>query len=212
MVAGVAHFNHGLRGAAADADEAFCRDAGRRPRACRSRSGATTCARWRDAQHRSIEDAARTARYAFLERAADRLGADVIAVGHSARRSGGDVSAAADARRRARAGSAAIRPRVGPRVRPLIEIAARGAARVLPRSRGSHSARTRPTPTSTIPRNRVRHELMPYLEREFSPGNRRRARPRSGDRAGGRRSFCSGKQSNLAASDRLNKQSGRRRS
>ena len=28
-IAGVAHFNHRLRGAAADADERFCRDAGR---------------------------------------------------------------------------------------------------------------------------------------------------------------------------------------
>src|SRR5688572_15514013 len=83
VVAGLAHFNHQLRGAEADADEAFCRamavalglpfEAGRGDVRALARS-----------ERRSVEDAARAARYAFLEAAADRLAADVIAVGQSA--------------------------------------------------------------------------------------------------------------------------------
>ena len=78
-----AHFNHGLRGAEADRDEAFVRDfcagrgiafhAGRgdtRAYAARNRLG--------------IEEAARTLRYAFLERTADICGAAVIATAHTA--------------------------------------------------------------------------------------------------------------------------------
>ena len=43
--------------------------------------------------------------------------------------------------------------------------------------------KTRATPTSTIPRNRVRHELIPYLAARFLARNQRRARARSGARA-----------------------------
>jgi tRNA(Ile)-lysidine synthase len=81
-VAAVAHFNHQLRGAEADADETFCRElavdtgvpfiAGRGDIAARARESG-----------RSLEDAARQARYEFLNEAADSVGAAVIAVGHS---------------------------------------------------------------------------------------------------------------------------------
>src|SRR5215471_12855612 len=80
-VAGVAHLHHGLRGADADSDEAFCA-------ALAARLGVPFVSERADipalarAQKRSIEDAARAARYAFFERAAAALGADVIAVAH----------------------------------------------------------------------------------------------------------------------------------
>jgi tRNA(Ile)-lysidine synthase len=164
---GVAHFNHGLRGADADADEEFCRalvaslglrfEAGRGDVAERAR-----------AEKRSIEDTARVARYQFLAEAAQRIGAGVIAVGHTL-----DDQAETFLLRVIRGagtrGLGSIRPRAGNVIRPLIDVR-RADLR-------SYAAELRLTYREDatnidvgIPRNRVRHELIPYLERDFSPG------------------------------------------
>src|SRR5262245_6268983 len=78
---GVAHFNHQLRAAAA-AEEAFCD--------CRAASLERPFAAGREdvrervrRERRSIEDAARAARHAFLEDSRVNLGADVVALGHT---------------------------------------------------------------------------------------------------------------------------------
>ena len=82
VLAGFAHLNHGLRGEEADRDEAFCRAfAARLSRPIVVES--TDVAQLARAERRSIEDAARRARYAFLERAADVLAADDMAVAHT---------------------------------------------------------------------------------------------------------------------------------
>jgi tRNA(Ile)-lysidine synthase len=167
LVAGLAHFNHQLRGADADADEAFCRtmaasldlpiEVGRGDVRALARE-----------ERRSVEDAARAARYAFLEHAADRLGADVIAVGHSA-----DDQAETFLLRLIRGagprGLAGILPRSGRVVRPLLDIP-RVDLRQYTASRQLESREDASNADLDIPRNRVRHELLPYLQREFSPG------------------------------------------
>src|SRR5689334_940016 len=66
-VAGAAHLNHQLRGADADEDEAFCARLTARlgvPFA----AGRVDVAALARAERRSVEDAARRARYAFLDR------------------------------------------------------------------------------------------------------------------------------------------------
>jgi tRNA(Ile)-lysidine synthase len=165
-VAGLAHFNHQLRGIDADADETFCRamadtlglpfDVGR----------ADVAAAARDAG-RSIEDVARELRYAFLERAADRSSADAIAVGHSL-----DDQAETFLLRLVRGagarGLAAILPRAGRVIRPLLEIS-RAELREFAAARGLAFRTDASNDDVSIPRNRVRHELIPYLQREFSP-------------------------------------------
>jgi len=166
-IVGVAHFNHQLRGAEADGDEAFCRaladgldlpfDAGR----------ADVRALARD-QKRSIEDAARVARYAFLETAADRLGADAIAVAHS-RDDQAETFLLRLIRGAGPRGLAGILPRSGRVVRPLIDIA-RVDLRRYAAERGLAFREDSTNADVSIPRNRVRHELIPYLERECSPG------------------------------------------
>ena len=164
-VAGVAHFNHRLRGEAAEADERFCRQLAAELGVPADVGGADVRALAR-AQHRSLEDAARTARYAFLEGAADRARAAAIAVGHTE-----DDQAETFLLRLIRGagprGLAGIRPKSGRVIRPLIELS-RDDLRAYA-SRRRLVFRVDETNTDvTIARNRVRHQLLPVL-REFSP-------------------------------------------
>src|SRR5436190_3316668 len=175
-VAGAAHLNHQLRGAAADEDEAFCA-------ALAARLGVPFRAARRDvaalarAQKRSVEDAARTARYAFLDGAAGELGASAIAVAHT-REDQAETFLLRLLRGAGTRGLAAIHPRVrlpavapaAPRwvIRPLLDVARADlrsylAARAQPFREDASNADV------SIPRNRVRHELLPYLESQFSP-------------------------------------------
>ena len=167
VVAGVAHLNHQLRGIEADDDERFCSalastlglpiEAGR----------ADVRARARD-ERRSIEDAARVARYEFLARAADRLDAAAVAVAHSL-----DDQAETFLLRLIRGagsrGLGGIRPRAGLIIRPLLDIR-RLDLRGYLAEKGMVFREDATNADLSIPRNRVRHELLPYLEREFSPG------------------------------------------
>jgi len=167
IVAGVAHFHHQLRGDEADADETFCRElaatlgvpieVGREDVRQAAREAG-----------RSIEDMARQLRYGFLHSAADRLKADLIAVGHTL-----DDQAETFLLRLVRGagsrGLSGIHPRVGRIVRPLIEIS-RPELRDDSHRRGLVWREDVSNGDVTIPRNRVRHELIPYLEREFNPG------------------------------------------
>jgi len=76
-----AHLNHGIRGEAADADEAFCKsicDAWGVP----FFSQKVDCPALARQRRQSLEEAARFARYAFLEGAARKAGAYRIAVAH----------------------------------------------------------------------------------------------------------------------------------
>ncbi len=165
VVAGAAHFNHQLRGAEADADEAFCHDlaASSGVRFVAGRADVAALAR---ETGRSVEDAARQARYGFLTATAAALDAAAVAVGHSL-----DDQAETVLMRLIRGAGAAglggIRPRVGLVIRPLLEIPRadlRGYAEAhrLAFREDSSNADLR------IPRNRVRRELLPHLE-QFSP-------------------------------------------
>ena len=166
-LAGLAHLNHQLRGVEAEEDEAFCgamaADLGLPLHV--GRADVRALAR---EQGRSVEDAARAVRYAFLEEAADHLIADAIAVAHSL-----DDQAETFLLRLIRGsgprGLAGILPRAGRVVRPLIEIP-RADLRQYVEERQLAWREDATNDDLGIPRNRVRHELIPYLEREFSPG------------------------------------------
>jgi tRNA(Ile)-lysidine synthase len=165
-VAGVGHLNHQLRGADADADEQFCRELAARE-ALPIEVGHADIARLAASQRQTIEHTARTARYAFLEGAADRLGADVIAVGHTL-----DDQAETVLLRLFRGagprGLAGIRPKSGRVVRPLLDVRRAdlrcyAAAHHLTFRDDASNLDTR------VARNRIRLEVLPCLER-YSPG------------------------------------------
>jgi tRNA(Ile)-lysidine synthase len=164
-VAGLAHFNHMLRDTAAR-DEAFCRrladDLGwpividREDVAARAKR-----------EKRSLEDAARTARHAFLERARSGIGADAIALGHT-RDDQAETFLLRLIRGAGARGLAAMYPRNGRVVRPLL-FCRRAELRAYLTERGLPFVHDESNDDVTILRNRVRAELLPLLEARFNP-------------------------------------------
>ena len=158
---GLAHFNHQLRRAAAD-DEAFCRTLALQlglPIDVESADVAALA----DRLGVSIEVAGRDARYAFLGRAAGRAGADRVAVGHTL-----DDQAETFLVRLLRGagtrGMAAIRPRAGLVIRPLIDLR-RDDLRAYLAAAGLAFREDESNRDLGNPRNLIRHEVLPYLTR-----------------------------------------------
>ena len=162
---GLAHFNHQLRNAAA-ADEQYCALLAAslaRPFVA-DRADVGALAR-RDGL--SLENAARTARHGFLERARVDLAADVVALGHTK-----DDQAETFLLRLLRGagprGLASMHPRHGAVVRPLLECR-RAQLRSYLATRGVPFVHDESNDDVGIPRNRVRAELLPLLEERFNP-------------------------------------------
>lgn len=184
-----AHFNHGLRGEHALADEAFVVDLCRRL--------GTSCevgrADWNHGskqqpavmeiapdpkelrQHASSppgEAVLRTARYRFLRDTAQRVGARYVATGHTA-----DDQAETVLHRIVRgtgiAGLAGIRrhrelvPGVS-LVRPLLEISRRQVRDYLD-ALGQDARADGSNADQRYTRNRIRHELLPHLAAQYNP-------------------------------------------
>ena len=176
-LAGLVHVNHMLRGAESDADEAFC------PRARRSSRAADASSARVDVASRARDgapvDRSRGARRALrVLRAGGRatLGATRVATGHTL-----DDQAETVLLRLLRGagtrGLAASACAAGSYIRPLLDCRrCRAAARTCSRA-ASRSARTPPISIAAIPRNRVRHELLPVVE-DLAPGGVRALAPR----------------------------------
>ncbi len=168
-----AHLNHGLRAGAA-ADTEFVRELAASlglECAVESHDIRTTAGRTGE----SIEEAGRRVRYAFFQRVAGDSGATVVAVGHHA-----DDQAETVIHRvvrgtgiRGLGGMSPVRPicegsGVG-LIRPLLsfrraELRSYLAVRNLSYREDETNADTTPT------RNRIRHRVLPLLERELNPG------------------------------------------
>jgi len=165
-VAGAAHLNHQLRGADADEDERFCA-ALAAELGVRFISQRVDVAAFAKAERRSVEDAARAARYAFFERAAAECTADTIAVGHTK-----DDQAETFLLRLLRGagtrGLAGIHPRAGRVIRPLLAIERRVLRDYLAGCRQPFREDASNADVAIL-RNRVRHELLPLLRSRFSP-------------------------------------------
>ena len=166
-LAGLAHLHHGLRGIEADEDEAFCRALADRLRMPIEVERIDVAAAARDAGT-SIEQAGHEARMGFYQRAASKLGASVIAVAHTK-----DDQAETFLLRLLRGagprGLSGMHPRADQVVRPLLE-ASRADVREFLASRSEAFREDSSNSDRAIPRNRIRHELLPFLEGRFSPG------------------------------------------
>jgi tRNA(Ile)-lysidine synthase len=168
-IAGVVHFNHQLRPTALTHERFVAAAAA----ACGIPfvSGREDVAARRARERCSIEQAARHARYEFFERGRAELGADVIALGHT-RDDQAETLLLRLLRGAGPRGLAGMHPRHGSVVRPLLDCR---------RTELRDWLNDQPTDVSppylddetnddvSIPRNRVRHELVPLLTERFNP-------------------------------------------
>jgi tRNA(Ile)-lysidine synthase len=163
-----AHLDHGLRPESA-ADAAFCRELclalGIPFRTRRADVGAR-----RRSEGGGLEEAARRERHAFLRAVAEEEGASWIALAHT-RDDQAETVLLRLLRGAGSLGLSAMRPRAGDLLRPLLGLSRRDvldhlAERSLSWREDASNA------DLAIARNRVRRELIPYLERHFNPAVR----------------------------------------
>ncbi len=163
----VAHLNHRLRGADSDADAAFVAWLAREwdlPATIEAREVAALARE----QRLSIEQAARQARYAFLAEVARRIGARVIAVAHHA----DDQVETVLMHLLRGAGLAGLRGMTAQSqvsgfnvqlVRPLLDVT-RAEIEAYCRANALTPRFDRSNLDTTLFRNRLRHETLPYLQ------------------------------------------------
>jgi tRNA(Ile)-lysidine synthase len=161
----VLHFDHGLRGEESDGDRRFVEEmAARLGLPCHVEGANVRVA----AMGANLEQTARQMRYRFFKEVRERRGLDVVATGHTASDQAETVlmrvlrGAAAES-------LAGIRPvNDGWIVRPLIE-ATRENVRGWLRAEGLEWREDSSNIDSCYDRNRMRHELLPLLRREWNP-------------------------------------------
>jgi tRNA(Ile)-lysidine synthase len=162
---GLIHFNHQLRPTADDDERVvealaaslglpFLADRGDVPARARR-------------ERRSLEDAARAARYEFFERARVQTQADLVALGHT-RDDQAETVLLRLLRGAGPRGLAGMYPHKGCVVRPLLGCRRRDLREWLA-GRHVSFAEDESNQDVAIPRNRVRAELLPLLESRFNP-------------------------------------------
>lgn len=165
------HLNHGLRGAQADADEAFCRALCERlaipfyAEVCDAGAAAAQ-------QKQSVETAARALRYAFFDRCAQKCGAARIATAHTAD-DNLETMLFHLIRGTGSAGLAGIPPVRGTIIRPLIAVERRQVEEYLVQ-RGQDWRTDATNLDNSCTRNRIRHTVIPAL-RDIEPAAARHA-------------------------------------
>src|SRR5262245_58498488 len=165
-----AHFNHRLRGSESDQDQAFALElAGRLGVECIVGAAAGDLAAAGGGQ--GLEGAARQARYEFLARAADQCGARYVATAHTADdqvetilhhilRGTGLAGLAGIPRTRPLTTAATL-------IRPLLAVTRQEVLEYL-RQVGATYRDDSSNQLTDLTRNRIRHELLPLLARDFN--------------------------------------------
>ena len=169
-----AHLNHRLRGAESDEDERFVRNLAEK-RKLPLIVEARQVGRIRQRKGGSLEEIAREARYAFLRRAAGKCGANKIALGHN---SDDNVETFLmnlfrGAGLKGLSGMPLVR-REGRFVliRPLLEVTRDEILEFLKKENLPYRE-DRSNRDMTYTRNRIRHGLLPLLEKKYNPQIRR---------------------------------------
>lgn len=155
-----AHFNHRLRGAEADRDQAFveawCKEHG-----ILCETGSADVAAYAQQNGMSTEEAARHLRYEFLENCADKLGCTAIATAHNSDDNAETVllnlTRGAGAK-----GLCGIPPVRGRLIRPLL-VTSRAQIEAYLAENGVPHITDSTNDTDDYTRNVIRHRVMPVL-------------------------------------------------
>jgi tRNA(Ile)-lysidine synthase len=166
VVVCVTHFNHKLRGKASEADEKFVARLAAQY-GLEFFVGRENIAAKAKRERANVEDAARRARYAFFEQLVKEGRVARIAVAQSADDQAETVLAHM-MRGTGLAGLAGIHPQAGSVFRPLLGIR-RAALQAYLREKRQNWREDASNRDETRTRARIRHKLMPFLEKHF-PG------------------------------------------
>ncbi|MDI6697621.1 MAG: tRNA lysidine(34) synthetase TilS [Candidatus Saccharicenans sp.] len=161
----LAHFNHQLRAGAA-ADERFVRGLARKLR-LKLFVGRGRVREYARRNKLNLEEAGRLKRYEFLERAAEKWGADLVLTAHTMTDQAETVLMRIF-RGTGVEGLQAIRLRAGMVMRPLLCLRREEIEEYL-RERGLKFRVDESNLDTSILRNKIRLELLPELEKEFDP-------------------------------------------
>lgn len=157
----IAHVNYGLRGEDSDADEIFVRNLSERY--------GIPCSilKPKISQTSNLEEYFRDIRYRFFEETRLKHGFDLIAVAHTL-----DDQAETLLMRLIRgsglSGLRAMQPKVGTVIRPLIETTRKDVLAYLEEKELTYRIDSSNTDERFF-RNKIRHQLIPYLRKEFNP-------------------------------------------
>ena len=160
VFAGLAHLNHRVRGADADADAAFCRALADRLGVAAVIGDADVPGEAKTHQV-SIEVAGRHARRRFFQEAIESVKADRIAVAHT-RDDQAETVVLRLVRGAGSSGLAAMTPRRDHVIRPLLDVT-RSELQAFLRAANEPWREDATNLDRAIPRNRVRHAVMPEL-------------------------------------------------
>ena len=164
VVVCVAHFNHKLRGKASDADENFVARLAAQ-HGLEFFVGHENIAAKAKRERANLEDAARRARYAFFEQLVKERRVSRVAVAQTADDQAETVLAHM-MRGTGLAGLAGIHPEAGSVFRPILGIR-RVALRAYLREKRQKWREDASNQDKTRTRARIRHKLMPFLEKNF---------------------------------------------
>jgi tRNA(Ile)-lysidine synthase len=165
----VGHMNHMLRGEESAEDERFVETFCHRHHVPFYRT-AVNVRRFAQETGKSVEDAARIVRYDWLRKQAFALGGAKIATGHH-RDDQAETVLINLLRGAGSAGLRGMQPESGGIIRPLLTVSRREIAAYC--AEHKLNPRTDSTNSETdYVRNRIRLQLLPYLEKEYNPAVR----------------------------------------
>jgi len=162
-----AHLHHGLRGKEADEDEIFVQEL------CKKKGVLLFCTHinireMAEREKMTLEEAGRRARYAFFRDLAKEKGFTKIATAHNAN-DNAETIVMHFLRGASVGGLAGIPYRNGSVIRPLLDVTRRDIE-AYAKEQGLAYRTDSTNQNLHFTRNRIRHVLLPLLERDFNPG------------------------------------------